>query len=40
MHFAGNDVVYTGGWQDSKRHGLGQLVFDKAQLCFYEGMMA
>ena len=39
MRFAGNDVVYAGDWQDSKRHGQGKLVFDKAQLCFYEGRM-
>ena len=38
MHFAGNDVVYTGHWLDSKRHGQGKLVFDKAEKCFYEGM--
>lgn len=37
MHFAGTDVVYTGQWLDSKRHGQGKLIFDKAQKCFYEG---
>ena len=37
MHFAGTDVVYTGQWLNSKRHGQGKLVFDKAENCFYEG---
>ena len=40
MRFAGNDVVYTGQWLDSKRHGQGKLVFDKAEKCFYEGVPA
>lgn len=38
MHFSGNDVVYNGQWLDSKRHGQGKLIFDKAEKCFYEGM--
>ncbi|KAA6424510.1 MAG: hypothetical protein FRX49_05722 [Trebouxia sp. A1-2] len=37
MRFAGSDVVYTGHWQDSKRHGQGKMVYDKAKKCFYEG---
>ena len=40
MYFAGNYVVYTGQWLDSKRHGQGKLVFDKAEKCFYEGVPA
>ena len=39
MRFAGTDVVYTGEWKDSNRHGQGKLVFDKAEKCFYEGML-
>jgi len=37
MRFAGSDVVFTGQWQESKRHGQGKMVYDKAEKCFYEG---
>ena len=37
MRFAGSDVAYTGQWQESKRHGQGKMVYDKAEKCFYEG---
>ena len=39
MRFANSDIVYTGEWQDSMRHGKGKLTFDKAGKCFYEGML-
>lgn len=39
MRFANSDIVYTGEWQDSMRHGKGKLTFDKAGKCFYDGML-
>ena len=38
MRFAGSDIVYSGEWLDSMRHGKGKLTYDKAGKCFYEGL--
>eukprot|EP01137_Pigoraptor_chileana_P031173 Opistho-2@18611 len=30
-------TVYTGAWAEGRRHGKGRLVFDKDELCYYDG---